>query len=303
MWFWFSLLALLCWSGSDLFSKIGCRDGEDSLSHLKMLTAVGAVMGLHALYGIFISGTEISLEIILRYLPVSGLYILSMAIGYLGLRYIELSVSTPVCNSSGAVVAVLITATRGISEEVPPAALIAAGLVCAGVAGLGLVESREDEDLRKARQDEANFHYSKSALAILLPVIYCLLDALGTYADSIVLETLDEDSANTAYELTFMAVGLISLIYVSLIKKQPYVIRAEGPKYLGALFETAGQFFYIYALADTAHAALAAPVISSYCVASMLWGRLFLKEKLSKKHYLCIAPVIAGIIILGILDI
>ena len=24
MWFWLSLIALLCWSGSDLFSKIGC---------------------------------------------------------------------------------------------------------------------------------------------------------------------------------------------------------------------------------------------------------------------------------------
>ena len=25
MWFWLSLIALLCWSGSDLFSKIGCN--------------------------------------------------------------------------------------------------------------------------------------------------------------------------------------------------------------------------------------------------------------------------------------
>ena len=23
-WFWFALIALICWSGSDLFSKIGC---------------------------------------------------------------------------------------------------------------------------------------------------------------------------------------------------------------------------------------------------------------------------------------
>ena len=31
MWLWLSLTALLCWSGSDLFSKIGCRDGSDQL--------------------------------------------------------------------------------------------------------------------------------------------------------------------------------------------------------------------------------------------------------------------------------
>ena len=36
-----------------------------------------------------------------RYLPVSAFYIVSMAIGCIGLRYLELSVSSPVCNSSG----------------------------------------------------------------------------------------------------------------------------------------------------------------------------------------------------------
>ena len=41
MWFWLSLIALLCWSGSDLFSKIGCQSETDKYSHLKMVTAVG----------------------------------------------------------------------------------------------------------------------------------------------------------------------------------------------------------------------------------------------------------------------
>ena len=107
MWFWLSLIALLCWSGSDLFSKIGCRDEDDRLSHLKMVMAVGVVMGLHAAFEIFVGGTEISFAIILTYLPVSLLYIGSMTLGYLGLRYIELSVSSPICNSSGALVAVM----------------------------------------------------------------------------------------------------------------------------------------------------------------------------------------------------
>ena len=125
MWFWFSLAALFCWSGSDLFSKIGCQDEKDKYSHLKMVSAVGIVMGLHALYQIIFGGVEISLSIILTYLPVSLLYISSMALGYLGLRYIELSISSPICNSSGAVVAVLTIATVGLSADVPPAALIA----------------------------------------------------------------------------------------------------------------------------------------------------------------------------------
>ena len=107
MWFWLSLIALLCWSGSDLFSKIGCQSETDKYSHLKMVTAVGVVMGLHAAYEIFIGGTQVTWEIIWTYLPVSLLYISSMAMGYIGLRYIELSISSPICNSSGALVAVL----------------------------------------------------------------------------------------------------------------------------------------------------------------------------------------------------
>ncbi|MBR2559479.1 MAG: DMT family transporter [Firmicutes bacterium] len=303
MWFWFSVIALLAWSGSDLFSKIGCQDAKDKYSHLKMVMAVGLVMGLHAAFEVFVKGVEISWQIIWTYLPVSALYILSMAIGYLGLRYIELSISSPICNSSGAIVAVMTLATVGIGEDLPPVALVAVALVCIGVIGLGFVEAREDEDLRRARQDASNHHYAKSAVAIIIPVIYCLLDAFGTYADSRVLETLDEESANVAYQLTFLLVGIVCAVYVLGIKKQKLVAREEAPKYTGAIFETIGQFFYIFALADTEHVAFSAPIISSYCVASVIWSRIFLKEKLSPKHYAAIATVIAGVIILGILDI
>ena len=303
MWFTFAIIALLCWSGSDLFSKIGCPAASDKYSHLKMVMAVGVVMGLHAAWEIFVKGVEINGAILLTYLPVSLLYILSMAIGYLGLRYIELSISSPICNSSGAIVAVLTFITAGISEDLPPIALVAVALVCIGVVALGFTEANEDEELRRARQDASNHRYAKSWIAIAIPVIYCLLDALGTFADSIVLETLDEDSANAAYELTFLLVGAVCAVYVLGVKKQRLIPKMEAPKYAGAVFETAGQFFYIYALADAEHVAFAAPIISSYCVASVVWSRIFLKERLSKKHYASIALVVAGIVILGILDI
>ena len=302
MWFWLALITLLCWSGSDLFSKIGCRDPKDKYSHLKMVMAVGVVMGLHAAYEIFIGGTEINFSILLTYLPVSLLYIGSMTLGYIGLRYIELSISSPICNSSGALVAVLCLATDGIGS-IHPAQLVAVALVCAGVIGLGVVEAREDEGLRAARQEASNYKYAKSWLALALPVMYCLLDALGTFADSRVLETLNEDSANVAYELTFLLAGVVCFIYVVLVKKQPLLPRQEAPKYTGAVFETAGQFAYIYAIADQEHVALAAPIISAYCAASVLWSRVILKEKLSWKHYAMILLVVIGIVIMGVFDV
>ena len=301
MWFWLSIIALLCWSGSDLFSKIGCRDASDKYSHLKMVMAVGVVMGLHAAFEIFVGGTEISLSILLTYLPVSLLYIGSMTLGYLGLRYIELSISSPICNSSGALVAVLTLLFVG-GEDYSPLALFAVALVCVGAIGLGVVDACEDETLRAKRQEAGNYKYAKSWIALALPVAYCVLDAAGTFADNRVLETLNEDSANVAYELTFLLAGILCFVYVVLIKKDKLIPKMEAPKYTGAIFETAGQFAYIYAIADTEHLAMSAPIISAYCAASVLWSRLFLKEKLSWKHYAMILLVVIGIVIMGVFD-
>ena len=299
-WFWLSIIALLCWSGSDFFSKIGCRDASDKYSQYKMVTAVGVVMGIHAAIEIFIGGVEISWQVIWTYLPVSLLYIGSMTLGYVGLRYIELSISSPICNASGALVAI-IAIVSGTAEKMAAAQYIAIFLACAGVIGLGFVEANEDDALRAARQEASNYKYAKSWLALALPIAYCILDAAGTFADDLVLETLNEDSANVAYELTFLAAGIVSFIYTVVIKKQKLLPKAEGPKYVGAAFETAGQLAYIYALAS-GESALAAPIIASYCMVSVLWSRLFLKEKLSWKHYTCILVTFAGILIMGIYD-
>ena len=302
MWFWLALIALFCWRGSDLFSKIGCRDASDKYSHLKMVMAVGIVMGLHAGFEVFVNGVEINFGIILTYLPVSLLYILSMALGYLGLRYIELSVSSPICNSSGALVAVLTFIFVGL-DDYSPLALFAVALVCVGAIGLGVVDSTEDAELRAARQQEGNYKYAKSWVALALPVAYCVLDAAGTFADNRVLETLNEDSANVAYELTFLFAAVVCFIYAVIIKKDRLIPKMEAPKYIGAVCETAGQFAYIYAIADTEHLAMSAPIISAYCAASVLWSRIFLKEKLSWKHYGMILLIVAGIVIMGVLDL
>ena len=128
----------------------------------------------------------------------------------------------------------------------------------------------------------------------------------GIYAEvagaSELLEEAAANSANVAYELTFLAAGVFCFIYTVLIKKQKLIPKMEAPKYVGAIFETAGQFTYIFALSDAEHVAMSAPIISAYCAASVLWSRLFLKEKLSWKHYVCIATTVAGIVIMGVFD-
>lgn len=136
-WFWFALIALICWSGSDLFSKIGCCGEKDKTAHLKMVVAVGIVMGLHAAYMIVFHHVSVTWDVVWTYLPVSLLYILSMTLGYVGLRYIELSISSPICNSSGALVAVLCLCTGALSDYNGPQKAV---ILCA--VGLGVPRRR-----------------------------------------------------------------------------------------------------------------------------------------------------------------
>ncbi|MBR5154876.1 MAG: DMT family transporter [Clostridia bacterium] len=308
MWLVIALCATLCWSGSDFFSKLGSKP-SDKYSHWKMVMAVGFVMGIHAIYEIA-SGVSITMQDIIYYLPASSMYILSMIFGYVTLRYIELSVSSPICNSSGAIAAILCFLILG--QTIDPLSTVGVVIVCFGVLFLGIAEYTEDDEAKAARQIHSNRKYTKSVLAILLPVLYCIIDAVGTFFDSVILEEgntflpnvfhyLSEDVANVAYELTFLFMAVVAFVYVFIIKKQKITsYRDEAPKGIAAICETAGQFAYIYALA--ANPVGAAPVISAYCVVSVLWSRLFLKEKLSWKHYGALICVFAGIIIMGIAE-
>ena len=297
-WFVLALIAMLCWSGSDLFSKKGSRP-DDKFSHWKMVMAVGLVMGLHACFEIFVNGVEITLDAMIAYLPASLLYILSMVLGYVGLRYIELSISSPICNCSGAVAALFCLIFLGEQIDMP-LGLIAILAMAAGVVLLSIVETREDDQIKLERQKIENVRYTKSILALLLPILYCVIDAAGTVADSIILETLDESVANVAYELTFLVMGIAAAIYTFGVKRQKPELPRETPKLIAAVCETAGQFAYVFAIGENAVGA--APIISCYCLVSVLWSRIFLKEKLSWKHYSSIAVAAVGIVIMGTLD-
>lgn len=297
MWFWLAVLSMLMWSGSDLFSKVGTRT-DDRYSHWKMVMAVGAVMGVHALWQCTAGQVTVTLQDIVTYLPASALYISSMILGYVALRYIELSVSSPICNCSGAVTALLCFLLLG--QRLVWQQTLAVALVGAAVVALGVIEAREDEATRLERRKASNARYTRSFLALCLPIAYCLLDAAGTFADTVILETMDEAVANVAYELTFLAMGLFAFVYVVLVRRQPLVKEVRRPMLLAAVFETLGQWVYVYALA--ANAIGAAPIVSAYCAVSVLWSRIFLKEKLSFKHYLAIGAALVGIVILGLYD-
>ncbi|MFZ8765885.1 EamA family transporter [Enterococcus diestrammenae] len=302
MWFVSALITILAWGTADLFYKKG-NNAADPHSAMKTTIMVGLVMGLHAIlyYGVY-EGISYDWKNLIVYLPVSAMYILSMAIGYFGLRYIEVSISSPISNSSGAVTALLGFLIMGNSLK--GLQFVAICLILIGILLLSIFEKKQEDAELAAEGVKFDPKYRFGAVAILFPILYMVIDGLGTFLDSYYLEykqILPEDQANMSYELTFLIVGLLLWGYLKLVKKESFTVFKERDKGLAAIFETLGQFFYIGAISSQ-EAVITAPLISSYAIVSVLLGRIFLKERLTAKHYVVIAAIMAGIAILGFYD-
>ncbi len=306
MWFVFALLTMLAWGAADLFYKKG-NDGEERYSHLKTSIMVGVVMGIHAIGMLIFTDISYDFYNIIIYLPVSAMYILSMTVGYFGLKYPDLSISSPIQNCSGIVVTLLCFIFLDQSIEGFPTWL-AISLICLGVLALGILEKREDTTAKTA----GNRKYRIGFVAFFMPIFYCIIDALGTFFDAWYLddplttplvgttEETFEDVANISYELTFLIVAVILFVYVRLIKKERIVPKLQGARLGAAVFETAGQFVYVRAMSG--NGIIAAPMIAAYSLVSILLSRIFLKEKLKWYKYIPLLAIMAGIIILGILE-
>ena len=109
------------------------------------------------------------------------------------------------------------------------------------------------------------------------------------------MELISEDSALLSYEFTFLIYAVITIIYLR-TKKVTLSFSKDKNKLFAALFETAGQFFYVFAIADDS--VISATIIGSYFILSLILASVFLKERLSIKKYIGIGITSIGIILL-----
>ena len=300
-WLFFSIATALLWGAAELFYKKGALPNE-KYSHLKICVWVGVVMGVHAVFTLLTKDIGYNPINLLVYLPVSLLYIVSMAFSYFGMRFLEESISDPIENTSGAICSLLCVIL--LKESLSPLSVIAIIIIVIGVLGVGFLENKGDTQRKK------NLGKKLAIVAFCMPFVYALLDAFGSFVDIFYLddfastpligvtEDTIEDVANTSYELTFALFALCLFIFMKAKKVKFGPIPQHKDKILAAVFETAGQFTYVYALSG--NGAIAAPIISSVCIVSLLLSRIFLKEKLSWKTYVFITVVIIGILLLAV---
>ena len=290
MWMVYAILTFFLWGIADLFYKKGNID-DDKYTHLKTGIMVGLVMGIHAIIYYFVKGLKIDFISIIKYLPISICYIASMIIGYKGLKYINLSISSPIQNSSGLITSLLLVLIFHVKLSIYE--ILCLIVMAIGVVLLSVIENKKDIKIALKKITVA---------AIIFPLLYCVIDGLGTFLDSVYLdhlEIIDEDMALIAYEFTFFIYGLISFIYLK-TKKVSIKIKEEKTRLSAAIFETLGQFTYVFAISS--HSVITAPIVACYSALSVLLSRIFLKEKISKLQYLALFFIFFSIIMLAILE-
>ena len=304
-WLFFSVATALLWGTAELFYKKGARPDE-KYSHLKICVWVGVVMGAHAIFTLLTQDIGYNPVNIIRYLPVSLFYIISMAFSYFGMRFLEESISDPIENTAGVICVLLFAIFMG--DEFSVLTWVAVGVITVGVVGVSYLENSGETPRKKT------YGKALAVISFIMPFLYALLDAFGTFLDDAfflvedisatplvdVTEETIEAVANTSYELTFALFALVLFIFMKSKKVKFGSVPQHKDKILAAVFETAGQFTYVYALGGVD--AVAAPILSSVCVVSLLLSRIFLKEKLSWKTYACIAVVIVGILLLAVAE-
>lgn len=304
MWVLFAILTVLLWGTSETIFKSVSNNERNTV--LKLIACNGIMMGIVALFFVpivlFVKKEPLDISVFLTYLPVAAIYIASMFCTYKAMRYVKISILSPVQNSSCAIVTILCVIF--LKQVLTGYQILAIVLI---VAGLILLSINKDEtkllDLPEGEERISRAAAYKLYLTgFAFAFGYLLLDGIGGFMDDYTLETeLSAEQLNIAYSAIYFIVGLISYIYLKVTKKidKLYDFKNDKKKLVGTLIETAGQYTYIYTFAFGA-AAIASPFVAAYSVVTIILSRIFLKEKLKLRQYAMIVMVMVGLIVLSI---
>ena len=312
-WLLITLLATVSWGFTDLFSKMSVDDNDKDF-YIKLTIWTGLATGV--LFILILPFSESKMPVVelaakyVVFIPTTLLYILSIILGFVGLRYLELSVFSPIQNASGGMAMLMILAyylysgrISDVSEAISPMDGLGVSLITAGILAIAVVQQHLSKREKEIKHENKKYRYG--ALALLFPLSFCLMDAVGMAIDNFVLNgTEDIDGIGAIdylilYNFAFFTVAAILWVYLLIVRKKPYnpFTKSEIIKAAAGIGELMGNVCYLFAMA--LNPLFSAPIISSYCVVSVVLSRTVLKERLQLSQYICIGMVVAGIVVMA----
>ena len=294
------LTACLLYSLSEIFDKIGSCD-DDEHTELKLLVWFGIVnLCITCFYISFNLGeTGLAPWTMIFQSPVlvfpSLFYVLALLTAFISLKFIPVSIETPLCNVNslfafvGVVLMFLATGnTQELRNELTTTNIIALVFVLTGILTLMIHGLK----VGKSEIVKRNVVVFGSAFAILS----AFFDALDTIFEAYILgDASDSNDFVIVYGFTIAVIAFIAYIYLCIITKKIYnpFAKSELFRMLAGVVDALGNVAYVYAVELVP--VLVSPITSSYIILTLIIARLFLKEKLSRTQYLSILTVIIGI--------
>ena len=314
-WLLLTLSCIILWGGTDIFYKKS-SDYNDVLSHYKTFVWIGLVMAPSGIIMALCSDTMLdSITMVkdnLYLIPLCIFYAIALLFGLLGMRHLDVSLVSPLENIDGAMAAIILyfyflfAGYSNVIDSIGVMDMIATVSIVVGVILLGIQEQTLSK--QEAHLAEEKKRHRLGALALIFPLIYNLVDAVSMVAIGITVSEETEvaipDIDFFVFEtMGFSVVAIFMWLYMMKVKKYKYnpFKKEELVRCGAAIGETFGTMTYIFAVAG--NPILTAPITSSYCLVTIVLARIFLKERLTKKQYLSLAFLVAGIALLGVSEI
>ena len=314
-WIILTLSCIVLWGITDILLKKSL-DYSDSLSQYKSFIWIGLVMALAGCIMAVCSDTlPDSIGMVadnLYLIPLCAFYVIALFFGLLGAKHLEASVVSPLENIDGAIAAIILyifflfTDSSHLTDKIGVVDVIGTVAIVAGVVFLGIQEQKLSK--QEMNLDENKKKHRLGALALIFPIVYNLVDAASMVAMGVTVSGETEVSIPDIDFFFFECVGftvcaVFVWLYLLISKKYIYnpFKKTELTRCGASLGDTLGTMAFTFAVGI--NPILTAPVTSSYCLVTILLARIFLKERLTRKQYLSVAFVVAGIALLGISEI
>jgi uncharacterized membrane protein len=295
MWLVFAALTVLSWGSSDVFFKKSMRGIEHN--EIKLLVYNGITLAIFGFaYMVFERKSILYIfDCMYRYFPIAILYILSMPAYYKALEMIKISIASPIANSSCLLTFLLCIFFLG--QYVTYLQLTAIILIISSMIFLSINDKSEDDvEKERVKNKKPLLIY---IIGILFALAYFALDGVASFLDEYVLEyNMEESEIIIAFSFIYFIIGVMAYFYGK-IKFKDFKIELDKYKAIGTIFETLGEYTYVYALAS-GNASIISPFIASYSAVSIILSRIFLREKLRLQQYIFVSLIMVGIVILSL---
>ena len=314
-WLLLTLSCILLWGITDILLKKSL-DYSDTLSQYKTFVWVGLVAAMSGAAAALSSDSLLeSVRMLadnLYLILVTIIYVVALFFGLLGAKHLDASVVSPLENIDGAVTAIILylffflSGRSHVTDSIGVVDIVGTAAITIGVILVGIQEQKLSRQERDLAEDKRK--HRLGALALLFPIVYNLADSASMVAMGITVSGEAEVSIPDIdfffFECCgFVVITMIIWIYMLIAKKCVYnpFKKTELTRCGAAVCETLGTLTFTIAVGISP--ILTAPIASSYCFVTIILARIFLKERLTKKQYLSVAFVIAGIALLGISEI